>query len=90
MDYKKGLEELILTVIHEGGSDLHLSAERVPAIRVSGELIFLLKQFQRRFLPFPSDLQLNDLMTYIFYTIHQRLHFLFLVFLLDSIRFFLA
>jgi len=43
MEYKKELEELILTVIHENGSDLHLSTGRVPAIRVSGELIFLLK-----------------------------------------------
>jgi len=43
MDYKKELEELILTVIHENGSDLHLGAGRVPAIRVSGELIFLTK-----------------------------------------------
>ena len=43
MDYKKELEELILTVIHEGGSDLHLGALRVPAIRVSGELTFLVK-----------------------------------------------
>lgn len=43
MDYKKELEELILTVIHENGSDLHLGAGRVPAIRVSGELIFLVK-----------------------------------------------
>jgi len=43
MDYKKKLEELILTVIREGGSDLHLGAGRVPAIRVSGELIFLVK-----------------------------------------------
>jgi twitching motility protein PilT len=43
MDYKKELEELILTVIHEGGSDLHLGVGRVPAIRVSGELIFLVK-----------------------------------------------
>lgn len=42
-DYKKELEELILTVIHEGGSDLHLGSGRVPAIRVSGELIFLAK-----------------------------------------------
>jgi len=41
MDYKKELEDLILTVIHEGGSDLHLGIGRVPAIRVSGELIFL-------------------------------------------------
>ncbi len=44
MDYKKELEELILNVIHEDGSDLHLGALRVPAIRVSGELIFLTKR----------------------------------------------
>ncbi len=43
MDYKKELEELILTVIREDGSDLHLGAGRVPAIRVNGELIFLAK-----------------------------------------------
>lgn len=43
MDYQKKLEELILTVIREGGSDLHLGASRVPAIRVAGELIFLVK-----------------------------------------------
>ena len=43
MDYKKKLEELVLTVIREGGSDLHLGAGRVPAIRVAGELIFLVK-----------------------------------------------
>lgn len=42
-DYKKELEELILTVMHEGGSDLHLGAGTVPAIRVAGELIFLMK-----------------------------------------------
>ena len=44
MDYKKKLEELILIVIREGGSDLHLGAGRVPVIRVTGELIFLVKQ----------------------------------------------
>src|SRR3989338_10532825 len=44
MDYKAKLEELILTIIREGGSDLHLDESRVPAIRVSGELIFLVKQ----------------------------------------------
>jgi len=43
MNYKKQLEDLILNVIHEDGSDLHLGVGRVPAIRVSGELIFLLK-----------------------------------------------
>ena len=43
MDYKNKLEELITTVINENGSDLHLGAGQVPAIRVSGELIFLIK-----------------------------------------------
>mgnify|MGYP001592571075 FL=1 len=43
MDYKKELEELILNVIRENGSDLHLGVGKVPVIRVSGELIFLLK-----------------------------------------------
>lgn len=43
MDYKQKLEELILTVIREGGSDLHLGTGRVPVIRVVGELIFLVK-----------------------------------------------
>jgi twitching motility protein PilT len=43
MDYQKELEELILTVMRENGSDLHLGAGRVPAIRVAGELIFLVK-----------------------------------------------
>lgn len=43
MDYQKTLEELINTVIRENGSDLHLGADRRPAIRVAGELIFLVK-----------------------------------------------
>ncbi|MSU44705.1 PilT/PilU family type 4a pilus ATPase [Candidatus Nomurabacteria bacterium] len=43
-DYKKTLEELILTVIREGGSDLHLATGRAPIIRVVGELISLVKQ----------------------------------------------
>ena len=43
-DYKNKLEELILTVIRENGSDLHLGTGRVPAIRVSGGLTFLTKQ----------------------------------------------
>ncbi len=42
-NYKKQLEDLILNVVREGGSDLHLGAGRVPTIRVSGELIFLVK-----------------------------------------------
>lgn len=43
IDYKKDLQDLIMTVIHEGGSDLHMGTGQVPAIRVSGELIFLSK-----------------------------------------------
>ncbi|MCF7834089.1 MAG: PilT/PilU family type 4a pilus ATPase [Candidatus Pacebacteria bacterium] len=43
MDYKTKLDSLIETVINDRGSDLHLSVGRVPAIRVAGELIFLLK-----------------------------------------------
>jgi twitching motility protein PilT len=44
IDYKAKLEELILIVVRENGSDLHLGVGRVPAIRVAGELIFLVKQ----------------------------------------------
>jgi twitching motility protein PilT len=41
-DYKKNFEALVETLISQDGSDLHLSAGRSPAIRVNGELIFLL------------------------------------------------
>jgi len=44
MDFKAKFEELIEIVNQEGGSDLHLSSGRIPAIRVMGELIFLVKQ----------------------------------------------
>lgn len=44
MDQKSILENLIQTVIQEGGSDLHLSEDRVPVIRVSGFLIPLVKE----------------------------------------------
>ncbi len=44
LDYKKELEDLILTVIREGGSDLHISINRHPTIRVSGNLIPLVKK----------------------------------------------
>ncbi len=43
-EYKKELEDLILTVIHEGASDLHLVTGRHPTIRVSGELVPLVKK----------------------------------------------
>jgi len=44
MDYKKELEDLILTVVREGGSDLHLSTKRHPTVRVSGNLVPLVKK----------------------------------------------
>ncbi len=43
MDYKKQLDDLLVTVTKEGGSDIHLSDGRHPTIRVSGVLIPLLK-----------------------------------------------
>src|SRR5438105_15224716 len=43
-EYKKELEELVLTMVHEGASDLHLVVGRHPTIRVSGELIPLVKK----------------------------------------------
>ncbi len=42
MDYKKSFEDLLDILVREGGSDLHLAAGRVPAVRVNGELVFLL------------------------------------------------
>lgn len=44
MDHKKTLEELVSTVIREGGSDIHLGENRRPIIRVAGSLIPLLKK----------------------------------------------
>ncbi|MDB5189026.1 MAG: twitching motility protein twitching motility protein PilT, partial [Candidatus Nomurabacteria bacterium] len=44
MDYKKSFEALIDILIREDGSDLHISAGRFPAVRVNGELIFLLNR----------------------------------------------
>lgn len=44
MDYNKVLKELITTVITEGGSDLHISEGRHPAVRVSGNLNYLVKK----------------------------------------------
>ncbi|HZS42639.1 MAG TPA: PilT/PilU family type 4a pilus ATPase [Candidatus Paceibacterota bacterium] len=44
MDYKKELDDLIKTLITQGGSDLHLSEGRHPTIRVARELIPLVKK----------------------------------------------
>lgn len=42
MDYKSELNELILTLVKEQASDLHLNVGAPPIIRVNGELITLL------------------------------------------------
>jgi len=42
-NHKQDLEDLILNMIRESASDLHLGVGRAPAIRVYGELIFLVK-----------------------------------------------
>lgn len=44
IDGKQKIEDLINVVIREGGSDLHIGAGRVPAVRVAGELVFLAKE----------------------------------------------
>jgi twitching motility protein PilT len=44
MDYSKFIDELLTNLINEDGSDLHLGAGRKPAMRVSGQLIFLANQ----------------------------------------------
>ena len=43
-EYKKELSELVMAVVKEGGSDLHLTVGRYPTIRVHGSLIPLLKK----------------------------------------------
>ncbi|MCL9971791.1 MAG: PilT/PilU family type 4a pilus ATPase [Candidatus Pacebacteria bacterium] len=44
LDYARELEELIQTVIAEGGSDIHFSVKTKPTLRVSGNLIPLVKK----------------------------------------------
>jgi len=44
MDYKKEIEELSSLILKEGASDLHLSTGRQPIIRISGNLIALVKK----------------------------------------------
>lgn len=43
-DYQKELADLIMIVAKESASDLHISAGRHPTIRISGELIPLVKK----------------------------------------------
>ncbi|MCL5781833.1 MAG: PilT/PilU family type 4a pilus ATPase [Patescibacteria group bacterium] len=44
MDYKKEIEELVNLILKENASDLHLATGRTPIIRVSGNLIPLVKK----------------------------------------------
>lgn len=44
LDYKKEVEELVAIVEKEGASDLHLTVGRHPTIRVSGDLIPIVKK----------------------------------------------
>lgn len=46
MDYKNKLSELILALINQSGSDIHLAEGRKPAIRVAGQLIFLVNEVE--------------------------------------------
>lgn len=41
MDYKKFIDELLKSLVDQDASDLHLGTGRKPAIRVNGQLIFL-------------------------------------------------
>lgn len=43
-EYKKELSELIMIVIKEGGSDLHISTGKQPMIRVMGKLMPIVKK----------------------------------------------
>jgi twitching motility protein PilT len=44
LDYAHELDELIQTVMSEGGSDIHFSTKTKPTLRVSGNLIPLVKK----------------------------------------------
>ncbi len=44
MDYKKFIDELLTSLMHEDGSDLHLGVGRKPAMRINGQLLFLVNQ----------------------------------------------
>lgn len=41
MEYNKFLDEILTSLIHEDGSDLHLGTGRKPAVRINGQLVFL-------------------------------------------------
>ncbi len=43
MNYKKQIEDLIVLMVKEGASDLHVVAGEKPSLRISGELVLLVK-----------------------------------------------
>jgi len=43
-DYKKSLEDLLLTTARQSASDLHLAVGRHPTLRIDGALIPLQKE----------------------------------------------
>lgn len=44
MTQQKFLDELLTSLMHEDGSDLHLGVGRKPAMRINGQLLFLVNQ----------------------------------------------
>lgn len=44
MDYQKILNDLLENLVNEDGSDLHMGVGRKPAIRINGQLVFLVNQ----------------------------------------------
>lgn len=44
MSQEKFLNELLTSLMHEDGSDLHLGVGRKPAMRINGQLLFLVNQ----------------------------------------------
>lgn len=46
MNYETELDDLIMTLVKEGGSDLHITVGSFPTVRISGELIPLTRKLQ--------------------------------------------
>ncbi len=44
MDYAKEVQDIIATAVREGASDIHISVDKQPSIRVSSELVTLVKK----------------------------------------------
>lgn len=44
MDYKRLIDDLLNNLISEDGSDLHMGVGRKPAVRINGQLVFLVNQ----------------------------------------------